>query len=186
MNIVSLFKNEHKINIVFFVVLYMTTVFSLSLITVTTVIITNYISRHSLDFDMGFAINTIKMLSISGLFSFIWSAICIYTDKKKCTKIASDLMRQYNNFSIDSDSEKKSTESIKHIIKKMDMSRHFYGLMTGFIVNNIDIRVKGINIKEMNYYLSCEVEYKTGEKDKFKLKFSAINGGDPVLKSISF
>ena len=86
MNIVSLFKNEHKINIVFFVVLYMTTVFSLSLITVTTVIITNYISRHSLDFDMGFAINTIKMLSIAGLVTFLWRAICIYTDKNKYNK----------------------------------------------------------------------------------------------------
>ena len=66
------------------------------------------------------------------------------------------------------------------------MSRHFYGSMTTFIVNDVDTWVKGINIKEMNYYLSCEVEYESGEKDKFKLKFSAINGGDPVLKSISF
>ncbi|ECG8592421.1 hypothetical protein FNI11_22315 [Salmonella enterica subsp. salamae] len=186
MNIVSLFKNEHKVNAIFFVVSYIITVFSLSLITVMTVIITNYINRHFLIFDMSFAIKTIKMLSIAGLFAFIWSAICIYNDKKKCIKMASDLMCQYNNFSVDSDSEENSTASIRHIMEKMDMGRHFYGLMTGFIVNNIDTRVKGINIKEMNYYLSCEVEYKAGEKDKFKIKFSAINGGDPVLKSISF
>ncbi|MFL4214733.1 hypothetical protein ACRYSL_22150 [Enterobacter mori] len=185
MNIVSLFKNEHKVNIVFFVASYIITVFSLSLITVITVIIINYINRHSLVFDIGFAIKIIKMLSIAGLFAFIWSAICIYNDKKKCTKCASDLMRQYNKFNVNPDSEKKA-ESIRHIIKTMDMSRHLYGLMSGLIVNNIDTRVKGINIKEISYYLSCEVEYKTGEKDRFKLKFSAINGGDPVLKSISF
>lgn len=186
MNIVSLFKKEHKVNVVFFVTSYIITVFSLSLIIVTTVIITNYISRHSLVFDVSFAIKTIKMLSVAGFFAFIWSAICVYNDKKKCIKMASDLMGKYNDFIVNSDSEKNSTASIKHIIKKMDMGRHFYGLMTSFIVNNIDTRVKGINVKEMNYYLSCEVEYKTGEKDKFEIKFSAINGGDPVLKSISF
>lgn len=82
MNIVSLFKNEHKVNIVFFVASYIITVFSLSLITVITVIIINYINRHSLVFDIGFAIKIIKMLSIAGLFAFIWSAICIYNDKK--------------------------------------------------------------------------------------------------------
>ena len=185
MNIVSLFKNEHKINIPFFVTSYIIIVFFLSLITFITVIIINYINRHSLVFDMGFAIKIIKMLSIAGLFSFIWSAFCIYNDKKKCTKLASDLMKQYNKFNVNSYSEKK-TENIKHIIKTMDRSRHLYGLMSGFIVSKIDTRVKGINIKEISYYLSCEVEYKTGEKDRFKLKFSAINGDDPVLKSISF
>lgn len=186
MNIVSLFKNEHKINIIFLITSYTITVLSLSLITVAIVAIVNYTSHHSLVFDIGFAIKTLKMLSIAGLFAFIWSTICIYNDKKKCIKIALDLKRHYNNFSTNSNSQKKSSEKVEHIIKKMDMSRHFYGSMTTFIVNDVDTWVKGINIKEMNYYLSCEVEYKSGEKDKFKLKFSAINGGDPVLKNISF
>ncbi|WP_270422414.1 hypothetical protein [Citrobacter portucalensis] len=186
MNIVSLFKKEHKINITYLIALYTITVLSLSLTTVVIVAIVNYTSHDPLVFDIGFAIKSLKMLSIAGLFAFIWSAICIYNDKKKCINIALDLKWHYNNFSTNSNSQKKSSERVEHIIKKMDMSRHFYGSMTTFIVNDVDTWVKGINIKEMNYYLSCEVEYKSGEKDKFKLKFSAINGGDPVLKSISF
>lgn len=185
MNVKSLFTNEHKVNIVFFVVSYMATVFSLSLITVVTVIIINYINRHSLVFDIGFAIKTIKMLSIAGLFAFTWSAVTTYNDRKKCINVALGLMNQYNTFNINSDSGGESG-SIRNAIIKMDLGRNFYGLMAGLIVNDIDTRVKGINIKEMNYYLSCEVKYKTGEKDRFKLKFSAINGADPVLKSIIF
>jgi hypothetical protein len=81
-NIVSLFKNEHKINIVLLIASYTTTVFSLSLITVAIVAIVNYTSNHSLVFDIDFAIKTLKMLSIAGLFTFIWSTLCIYNDKK--------------------------------------------------------------------------------------------------------
>jgi hypothetical protein len=135
---------------------------------------------------MKFAIKTLGMLSIAGFFSFIWSVICLYKDKNKCIKMASDLMWQYNNHNIDSDFGKESSENKKYIIEKIDMNRHYYGSMVELIINDIDIRVKGINIKEMSYYLSCKIEYKTGEKGEFKLKFSAINGGDPVLENIIY
>lgn len=162
------------------------TVFFLSLITIVIVAITNHINHHSLVFNMKYAIKTLGMLSIAGLFSFIWSVICLYKDKNKCIKIASSLTWKYNNYNIDSDFEKEPNEKTKYIIEKIDMNRHYYGLMAKLIINDIDIRVKGINIKEMNYYLSCETEYKTGEKCEFKLKFSAINGGDPVLENIIY
>lgn len=82
MNIVSLFKKEHKINITYLIASYTITVLSLSLSTVAIVAIVNYTSHDSLVFDIGFAIKSLKMLSIAGLFAFIWSAICIYNDKK--------------------------------------------------------------------------------------------------------
>ncbi|QPN37405.1 hypothetical protein I5080_19200 [Salmonella enterica] len=53
---------------------------------------------------------------------------------------------------------------LKEVLEEIDMNRNLYGLMSDLIVNDFDTRVRGINVKEVNYYLSCEMKYRTGEK----------------------
>ncbi|EAY9562373.1 hypothetical protein BA087_06725 [Salmonella enterica] len=106
---------------------------------------------------------------------------------KKCINMASNLIKQYNNYrpGLEPENKEKMGE-LKEVLEEIDMNRNLYGLMSDLIVNDFDTRVRGINVKEVNYYLSCEMKYRTGEKDNFEIKFSAINGGDPVLKYISY
>lgn len=186
MSVASIFKKEHKVNFLFFILSYLSTVFFLSVVIVGVVTFINYTKHNFLMFDMMFALKTVKMLSIGGFFAFIWSAFCISNDKKKCINMASNLIKQYNNYRPGLEPEnKEKMGQLKEVLEEIDMNRNLYGLMSDLIVNDFDTRVRGINVKEVNYYLSCEMKYRTGEKDNFEIKFSAINGGDPVLKYIS-
>ncbi len=74
MSVASIFKKEHKVNVLFFILSYISTVFFLSVIIVGVVAFINYTKHNFLMFDMMFVLKTVKMLSIGGFF-------CIYMER---------------------------------------------------------------------------------------------------------
>ena len=186
----SFLKRRNNVNREVSVALYiLTSAAPVFLAIITMAVAMECFNDSSFHYNSDYTLKALKLITASIFFSVIYSVVDFYIDKSKVKKIINIYRSEYNKgnynqiLTLISD---KDDESVNYLLEEIEKGRVNDGELRCLDIHAISFIVTGINMKKLEYNISCISMYASERSEIIYFNCYTINSGDLILKSIDY
>lgn len=185
----SFFKRRYIVNAKLFIFSYIVSVLSVSVAIILTIGIINYLNGHEVYYKEGFILKTFELMALGGLFAVLYSFIMIFSDKNKAIDFIFEFKNSYNKSSdmqLHDLFKDMDERTLRDIFIEIEKRRTAEGKLLTCEIKSTIITVSGINTKKMEYCISCDFSYLSGNNENVIFNFHTINNGKLKLQYLTY